>query len=266
MMLKKVVGLLFFFALISSRAFAFPVSEGDKNEEVYNLQVVLIACGILGDDADGHFGPKTKDAVIKAQKKFEFEATGSVSYGLYNMLLEYANKKGDAKNVQEGEEIKIGSRGPGVTEVQRLLTELHYYNGTLDGVAGVQTAVAVAKFQKRAGIWASGIADAKTQSALKNTFERKGKKTFTMQATAYSPEDPGLNPYTATGTKVRKGVIAVDPKIIPLGSRVYIEGYGEAVAEDMGSGIKGYVIDVAFDTHREALMFGRREVVVTLLD
>jgi len=182
------------------------------------------------------------------------------------LLLEYASKIGDKKNVQENEEIKIGAKGPGVSEVQRLLTELHYYEGLIDGVAGVRTAVAIAKFQKRAGLKASGIADAKTQEALRNSLNRQGKKTMTMRATAYSPEDPGLNPYTATGAKVRKGVIAADPKILPLGTRVYIEGYGEAVVEDIGGRIKGYVIDVAFDTHREAMMFGRREVEVTVLD
>ncbi len=264
--MKKFAGLLFLFLVISTRAFAFPISEGDKNEEVYGIQVLLIASGMLDDDADGHFGPNTKAGVIRAQKKFEFEETGSASYGLYSLLLEYASKIGDKKNVQENEEIKIGAKGPGVSEVQRLLTELHYYEGLIDGVAGVRTAVATAKFQKRAGLKASGIADAKTQEALRNSLNRQGKKTMTMRATAYSPEDPGLNPYTATGAKVRKGVIAADPKILPLGTRVYIEGYGEAVVEDIGGRIKGYVIDVAFDTHREAMMFGRREVEVTVLD
>ncbi|MBO6304419.1 MAG: peptidoglycan-binding protein [Selenomonadaceae bacterium] len=265
--MKKVAGLLFSFVVfLMNSAFAFPISEGDKNEEVYNLQVVLIAAGILGDGADGHFGPKTKEAVMKAQKQFEFEETGAISYGLYNLILEYATKKGDAKNVQVGEEVKIGSKGPGVTEVQRQLQELHYYDGILDGVAGARTAVAIAKFQKRAGIWASGIADANTQNALRNTIERAGKRTLKMQATAYSPEDPGLNSRTATGTRVRKGVVAVDPNVIPLGTRMYIEGYGEAVAEDIGGSIKGNKIDIAFDTHREALMFGSREVTVTILD
>ena len=87
-----------------------------------------------------------------------------------------------------------------------------------------------------------------------------------VEATAYSPQDPGLSNRTATGTRLRKGVIAVDPDFIPLGSRVYIPDYGEAVAEDVGGAIVGNIIDVAFDTHAEALEFGRQYIVIYLLD
>ena len=87
-----------------------------------------------------------------------------------------------------------------------------------------------------------------------------------VTATAYSAQDPGNSAYTASGTHVRHGVIAVDPSVIPLGARVFIPGYGEAVAEDIGWGIQGYMIDVAFDTHEEALMFGRQNIEIYLLE
>jgi 3D (Asp-Asp-Asp) domain-containing protein len=87
-----------------------------------------------------------------------------------------------------------------------------------------------------------------------------------VTATAYSAQDPGNSAYTASGTLVRHGVIAVDPSVIPLGSRVFIPGYGEAVAEDIGWGIQGYMIDVAFDTYEEALMFGRQNIEIYLLE
>ena len=87
-----------------------------------------------------------------------------------------------------------------------------------------------------------------------------------LPATAYSAQDSGNSAYTASGTLVRHGVIAVDPSVIPLGSRVFIPGYGEAVAEDIGWGIQGYMIDVAFDTHEEALMFGRQNIEIYLLE
>ena len=83
-----------------------------------------------------------------------------------------------------------------------------------------------------------------------------------VEATGYSSQDPGNSPYTASGTLVRHGVIAVDPAVIPLGTRVYIPGYGDAVAEDIGWGIRGYMIDVAFDTHEEALLFGRQSLEI----
>lgn len=87
-----------------------------------------------------------------------------------------------------------------------------------------------------------------------------------VTATAYSALDPGNSPYTASGTLVRHGVIAVDPSVIPLGTHVFIPNYGEAVAEDIGWGIKGAMIDVAFDTHEEALMFGRQEIEIYIMD
>ncbi|MFS8542968.1 MAG: 3D domain-containing protein, partial [Limnochordales bacterium] len=61
------------------------------------------------------------------------------------------------------------------------------------------------------------------------------------------------------------GVVAVDPGVIPLGTRVYIPGYGIALAADVGSAIRGHRIDLAFDTYREALHYGRRWVKVYIL-
>lgn len=91
--------------------------------------------------------------------------------------------------------------------------------------------------------------------------------TYTMEATAYddSPEQNGpYGPYTASGTKLRPGVVAVDPSVIPLGTRLYIEGYGYAIAEDTGGAIKGMKIDLFMDT-ASANNFGRKNVVVHVL-
>ena len=66
---------------------------------------------------------------------------------------------------------------------------------------------------------------------------------------------------TASGTTPKQGkTIAVDKNVIPLGSKVYIEGYGEYIAEDTGSTIIGNRIDIYFESHQEALNFGRRKV------
>ena len=87
-----------------------------------------------------------------------------------------------------------------------------------------------------------------------------------VSATAYSAQDPGNSCYTSKGTLVRHGIIAVDPAYISLGTKVFIPGYGEAVAEDIGWGVKGNTIDVAFDTHTEALTFGRQEMEIFVYD
>jgi 3D (Asp-Asp-Asp) domain-containing protein len=65
--------------------------------------------------------------------------------------------------------------------------------------------------------------------------------------------------------KPGKGVVAVDPRFIPLGTRLYIENYGYAIAGDTGGAIKGNRIDLAFNSHHEAEAIGRRNVRVMIL-
>ncbi len=91
-------------------------------------------------------------------------------------------------------------------------------------------------------------------------------RTMIMRATAYSPQEPGLNDHTATGIPARRGVAAVDPTVIPLGTRLLVEGYGEAIAGDTGSAIKGMRIDLCFDTLAECEAYGVRTVRVTVLE
>jgi len=93
-----------------------------------------------------------------------------------------------------------------------------------------------------------------------------------FSATAYNNTDPGCTIYTYIGTLCRVGAIAVDPKVIPLGTKMYIVSndgryiYGEAVAEDTGSSIKGNKIDLYFDTVPECLTFGIRDCTVYFLN
>lgn len=77
-------------------------------------------------------------------------------------------------------------------------------------------------------------------------------KRVRVYATHYDQHCPGCNEWTAIGMRAGKGVIAVDPKVIPLRSKVYIPGYGEAVAGDTGGAIKGNIIDLGFDDTRTA--------------
>lgn len=77
-------------------------------------------------------------------------------------------------------------------------------------------------------------------------------KKLRVYATHYDSKCSGCNETTATGLRAGKGVIAVDPKVIPLRSKVYIPGYGIAVAGDTGGSIKGNIIDLGFDDARTA--------------
>ena len=71
---------------------------------------------------------------------------------------------------------------------------------------------------------------------------------------------------TATGTWPSRGTIAVDPEVIPLGTRLHIEGYGEGIAEDTGGLIKGDIIDVYMESEDECWQWGRRQVEVRIIE
>lgn len=83
--------------------------------------------------------------------------------------------------------------------------------------------------------------------------------TITVTATGYS-----LQGHTSTGLPVGYGVVAVDPAVIPLGTRLSIPGYGEGVAADTGGAVSGYAIDLWFPTLADALAWGRRTVTISL--
>lgn len=112
------------------------------------------------------------------------------------------------------------------------------------------------------------------KSATEQSNESKEKeqngKTLTVTATAYTAQCAGCSGITATGINLNNDrhakVIAVDPNVIPLGSKVYVEGYGEAIAGDTGGAIKGHKIDLHVPTKDEAYSWGVRTVNVTVLN
>jgi 3D (Asp-Asp-Asp) domain-containing protein len=83
--------------------------------------------------------------------------------------------------------------------------------------------------------------------------------TMTVVSTGYA-----LKGTTATGVPVGWGIVAVDPAVIPLGTRMTIPGYGAGVAADTGGAVKGHIIDLWFPTVAQALAWGRRTVTITL--
>lgn len=171
--------------------------------------------------------------------------------------------------------VKHGAVGEEVKEAQRLLMEHNFLTQhDIDGICGAKTTLAIFAFQRANALLSDGICGEETWKILKQggkkadqgdflKFQGKPIKVF---ATAYSAYDQGNSSYTATGTLVRKGEIAVDPHFIPLGTKVFIEGYGEAIAEDTGGLIKGNIVDLGFDSHEEALAFGTKEVNLYILD
>ncbi|HLW47086.1 MAG TPA: 3D domain-containing protein [bacterium] len=104
--------------------------------------------------------------------------------------------------------------------------------------------------------------------ASRGSFE--GREYMMLEATAYYPGPNnyggGVGPRTAIGLLAQRGVVAVDPSVIPLGSKVYVEGYGYAIAGDTGGAIQGMKIDLCFNTYDEAIHFGRQTVKLYIVE
>lgn len=96
------------------------------------------------------------------------------------------------------------------------------------------------------------------------------KKELTVRATAYTADCQGCSGVTATGVNLKANpeakVISVDPSVIPLGSKVYVEGYGYATAADTGSAIKGNRVDIFIADHEKAVKWGVKNVKVQVLN
>ncbi len=164
--------------------------------------------------------------------------------------------------VQEGED-----------GLQRTYIKKEYINGELVSETIDYQVVEIEPIDR---IIEKGARDSITTSRGDTRF----RKAVTMNASAYdlSFESTGKRPgdrwygITASGTQARPGAVAVDPRVIPLGTRLYVQSldgsrdYGFAVAEDTGGAIKGNKIDLFFESAEQVRQFGRRRVKVYILD
>ena len=109
-------------------------------------------------------------------------------------------------------------------------------------------------------------ATAKTAAKTTAKAPAPAYKEITVRATAYTASCTGCSGITYTGINLKKNpnakVISVDPKVIPLGSKVYVPGYGEAIAADKGSAVKGNKIDVFIPNKQRALQWGSKTIKV----
>ncbi len=123
--------------------------------------------------------------------------------------------------------------------------------------------------QPQPRVVATGIGDYSAVAA----FAKRGydgtlqltRAAISMVATAYTAGCSGCSGVTASGQRAGHGIVAVDPRVIPLGSHLYIPGYGHAVAGDTGGAIHGNRVDLGFNSPADAMQFGRRSVIVYVL-
>ena len=234
---------------------------GDRGNDVKTIQRKLKRLGYLEGEADGIYGGQTEDAVTAFQKEQGISVTGGVNSETRTKLNEvYVAQTGDYI-------LSEGARGKRVIHLQNQLLLHGYDPGVVDGVFGAGTADAIRMLQDETGLETTGVADEDVWDALDNApyFRGKYTKTYHMRSTAYTPYDGGGEGHTALGGFAGKGHAAVDPSVIPLGSIVFIEGYGYAICDDIGGAIHGNIIDVGVDTLAQAYQWGTKSRVKVYL-
>jgi 3D (Asp-Asp-Asp) domain-containing protein len=154
-------------------------------------------------------------------------------------------------------------------QLQQLLADTGFYPGQITGVLDSNTKNAIILAQKTFNLRPTGNYEPILIDILSHEAHQTPKnyrRELSMTATAYTSQDPGSGNLTKREHYLRKGLVAVDPRIIPLGTRLFIIGYGYAIADDIGGAIKGHRIDLAFENRQAALQFGRKTVKVLVLN
>lgn len=245
------------------RAFPLKVVVGGKEQDVWSTSTTvadfLSQQGITLNEMD-RVEPAlkqtvTKDAVINV---IRVEKVTDVVEEPINFAVVTKNdsnlEKGKQKVVTEGQEGLLSKHYEVILEngkeVSRKLVTEKKVREKQDKVVAMGTKVIVAQVSR-------------------GKSEPSGKE-FYVSSTAYTASCSGCSGYTATGINLKANpnvkVIAVDPRVIPLGTKVYVEGYGYAIAADTGSAIKGNKIDVFFPSNSAAYRWGNKRVKIKILN
>jgi 3D (Asp-Asp-Asp) domain-containing protein len=213
------------------------LSEGSRSTEAVQLQETLNTKGYWCGAVDGILGSKSYQAVVRFQIETNLVADGIV--GLRTRL------------------------APGLSTIAASTPATTPDSTSVLEPASLPVSTSVTKpISKPVSKPASNVS--RGSSAVS-----QGKRVLTMVATGYDGCYECNKPYygqpSYIGLPLRRGIVAVDPKVIPMGTRLYVEGYGEALAADQGNAIKSNRIDLFFDTHQQGLDWGIKTVKVTIL-
>lgn len=213
------------------------LEKGDEGKLVLALQEDLAELNYYEDKLDGKFGPLTEEALSHFQSH---------------------------EDVEDDE----GVAGP------YTYSALHGMTSRYNPDIQAPEAKVISSTQSSESNESNSSNQAETSSnetgAENSSSNNDSKTTMTLEATAYTADCEGCSGITYTGIDLRnspdKKVVAVDPNVIPLGSIVEVEGYGRAVAGDIGGAIKGNRIDLHVANKDEAFTFGRKNVQVNVVE
>lgn len=215
----------------------------DVGVEISDKDVVKHPSGSILED-------KTVINVERVEYKLETR-TEKTPYGTMATGIDTI-PKGTKEVISEGVE--------GVSEITYLVK---YVNGKAEEEAVYTEKVITEPVDEIANVGIGGSVTAKDGTVYHYSYRKQ------MEATAYTYLPPYTSMTTATGATLRKGIVAVDPKVIPMHTKMFITGsveYGLGVAEDTGGAIKGNIIDLAFMSYNECIQFGRRQMQVYILE
>lgn len=247
------------------RAFPLVLKDGEKEEKVWSTSTTVadflkqqgISLGELDrvkPDLENEISPNGVVQVIRVEKVADV-VEEPIHFDIVTKK-DPSLPSGTEKVVQEG---KQGS-------VQK------EYELTIENGKEVnRTLISEKKMRESVNkVVAVGTKQSSEKTPQRQETASSGGKEIYMNATAYTATCNGCSGVTATGIDLKANpnakVIAVDPNVIPLGSKVWVEGYGYAVAGDTGGAIKGNKIDVHVQTKGQAYSFGNKQVKVKILD
>lgn len=257
-----------------NRAIQLSLQNGAKKDTVWTTKTKvsdLLAEKNIKLDQDDRVSP-AKDSNLKEKMTVEVTYVNSKAEKKNEQVkFETVYKEDDSLNKGVEKVVQEGKNGKKVVEYK-----VTFENGKekkrdviKENVTSNKTDKVVVRGTKEKVV-ATPVSNVSTSSATFSSSSSasstpSGGKTYKMESTAYSGGGTtayGINLSANPGLKV----IAVDPRIIPLGSKVWVEGYGEAIAGDTGGAIKGNIVDVYFPNESQCYSWGRRMVTVKVLN
>ena len=238
--------------------------RGDEGQLVTHLQEYLFHLGYYDFKIDGIFGPITESGVTDFQEDYSVEGdeTGVAGPNTYSALYE-ATQTGPTATTEQSQSQSSGQSDSSSSEQSESSNES-------DSASNEQSESSSESDSSSNDQSESTGSSQSTTSESSSSSNAGDEVTMTMEATAYTAYCEGCSGITFTGVDLRnkpdKKLIAVDPTVIPLGSIVEVEGYGRAIAGDIGGAIKGNRIDLHMATKEKAINFGRRDVKITIVE
>ncbi|MGF2782988.1 SH3 domain-containing protein [Bacillus cereus] len=268
--------------------------SSEFTKDVYHVTANLLNVRTEANTDSEILGRLKKDDVIESTHQvkdgwLQFEYKGKTAYANVSFLSSTAptEKKTEEKtkqvakvqkSVKEKKEVKTQkvAKAKETTKAQEIVKpkeELKVKEEVKVKKEEKAKEIAKSKEEEKAREIAKAKEEERAKEASKNNIQ-SAKRELTVVATAYTADPSENGTYggrvlTAMGHDLTANpnmrIIAVDPKIIPLGSKVWVEGYGEAIAGDTGSAIKGNRIDVLMGSKSKAMNWGRQTVKVKIL-